>query len=111
MMPLNLLCLSSGGCYGGCSAEMPVDLAGEVTLERASDFAQGAPFCGAFLDVGAGVRVHTHAGDYRHVECAVEASVTAAVDPVAHGVAGRGGDRVDTGEAGERGFGADASRV
>ena len=38
---------------------------------------------------------------------AVQSSVAATVDAVAHGIAGGGWDRVHPGEAGECGFGAD----
>src|SRR5665648_199275 len=83
MMPLNLLCLSSRGglAFLGCcgAVEVAVDLAGEVALEASTDLAEGAAFSGSALNVGAGGRVHAHAGDDGHVERAVEATVTAAV--------------------------------
>lgn len=53
--PLNLLCLSSrrklGSCFG---VEVSVDLTSEVSLEAATDLSEGAAFCGAAFDVGAG---------------------------------------------------------
>ena len=88
-LPLNLLCLSSPGeliLSGG--VEAAVDVAGEVALEAATDLPEGAPFGGTALDVGAGSRVHSHAGDDGHVQGAVEASVAAAIDAVSNGVAG-----------------------
>ena len=88
-----------------------VDLAGEVALEAAADLAEGASFGGAAFDVGAGSRVHAHAGDDGHVERPVEASVTAAVDAVTDGVARGRGDGAGACEAGERGLGSDASQV
>ena len=85
---MNLLCLSSPGeliLSGG--VEAAVDVAGEVALEAATDLPEGAPFGGTALDVGAGSRVHSHAGDDGHVECSVEAPVATPVDPVPDGVA------------------------
>src|SRR5665647_298947 len=115
MTPLNLLCLSSRGglAFLGCcgAVEVAVDLAGEVALEASTDLAEGAAFSGSALNVGAGGRVHAHAGDDGHVERAVEATVTAAVDAVSDGVAGRRRNRVHAGEAGERRFGSDAAQV
>jgi len=90
---------------------VPVDLAGEVPLERASDLAEGASLGGALVNIGAGVGVHSHAGHDGHVECPVEPAVAATVDAVADGVAGGGGDRVDAREARECCLGADAPRV
>src|SRR5665647_556321 len=76
MTPLNLLCLSSRGglAFLGCcgAVEVAVDLAGEVALEASTDLAEGAAFSGSALNVGAGGRVHAHAGDDGHVERAVE---------------------------------------
>src|SRR5665647_525741 len=115
MTPLNLLCLSSRGglAFLGCcgAVEVAVDLAGEVALEASTDLAEGAAFSGSALNVGAGGRVHAHAGDDGHVERAVEATVTAAVDAVSDGVAGRRRNWVHAGEAGERRFGSDAAEV
>src|SRR5665648_316753 len=111
----NLLCLSSRGGLAfrgsGGAVEVAVDLAGEVALEASTDLAEGAAFSGSALNVGAGGRVHAHAGDDGHVERAVEATVTAAVDAVSDGVAGRRRNWVHTGEAGERRFGSDAAQV
>src|SRR5674476_1064850 len=112
---MNLLCLSSRGglAFLGCcgAVEVAVDLAGEVALEASTDLAEGAAFSGSALNVGAGGRVHAHAGDDGHVERAVEATVTAAVDAVSDGVAGRRRNWVHAGEAGERRFGSDAAQV
>ena len=87
-IPLNLLCMSSSRRRCDRGVELPVDLTGEVALERAADLARGAPLRGALVDVGAGLGVHAHAGDDGHVQGAVEASVAAAVDAVSNGVAG-----------------------
>ena len=84
---MNLLCLSSrelGPCSG---VETAVDFAGEVALEAAADLSEGAAFGGAALDVGAGSRIHAHAGDDGHVEGTVETSVSTTVDAVPDGVA------------------------
>src|SRR5665648_1019251 len=82
MTPLNLLCSSSRGLVElGGGVEAPVDLAGEVALEAPTDLSEGASLGRAAFDVGAGAWVHAHAGDHGHVQCAVEASVAAAVDP------------------------------
>lgn len=88
-----------------------MDLAGEVSLQAATDLSQRVPFGGSSLDVGAGGRVHAHAGDDGHVECSVESAVTAAVEAVTDHVPRGHGDRVHAGEAGEGGFGADPARV
>ena len=110
-LPLILLCLSSREFGPGCGVEAAVDFVCEVALEAAADFTEGASFGGAAFDVGAGSRVHAHAGDDGHVKGTVEASVTAAVDVVPDGVARGCGDRAGAGEAGERGRGSDASQV
>lgn len=66
---------------------------------------------GAAFNVGAGAGVHAHVGDDGRVEGSVQSSVFASVDAVPDGVAGGCGDRVDVGEAGERGLGSDAPQV
>ena len=71
MRPLNLLCMSSSRRRCDRGVELPVDLTGEVALERAADLARGAPLRGALVDVGAGLGVHAHAGDDGHVQGAV----------------------------------------
>ena len=85
-----LLCLSSGVRasvgLGVESFEGPVELAGEVALEAASDFFGRSSFCAASLDVGPGVGVVGHAGDDGHVQGTVESPVAAVVGPVAGGV-------------------------
>lgn len=109
--PLNLPCLSSREFGPGCGVEATVDFAGEVALEAASDFAEGASFGGASFEVGTCSWVHAHARNDGHVQGPVEASVTAVVDAVPDGVARGRGDRAGAGEAGERGLGSDASQV
>jgi hypothetical protein len=49
--------------------------------------------------------------DEDHVQCAVEFAVAAAVEPVADGLAGGGGDRGCAGESGEGCFRSDAAAV
>ena len=87
-MPLNLLCLSSFFVDGCGGVELAVDLAGEVALQAAADFSWGSALGGSLLDVAAGAWVHPDASHGRHVEGAIQPSITATVDPVAHGVAG-----------------------
>jgi len=48
-------------------------------------------------------------GERDRVEGAVELTVAAAVEPVADGLAGGGGDGCGAGEGGEGGFGAEAA--
>ena len=111
--PLNLLCLSSrargaGGC--GCGrVEFSVDVSSEVALEAAADLSGCSSFGAAAFDVGAGAGIHAHACDRCHVECLVETAISPGVDAVALCVAGGCWDRACPGEAGEGGFGADAS--
>jgi hypothetical protein len=80
-----LLCLSSRcgdgwwGWRGGCRAwKVVVDLAGDVALRAADDFAFAESFGGAALDVVAGGLVMADADDGNDVERAVGGSVTAA---------------------------------
>ena len=47
----------------GGSAQVGIDLAGDVALQAADDFLLGFPLGGAAFDVGAGSRVRAHAGE------------------------------------------------
>ena len=88
-MPLGpFYVLSSGAGSGDGGVEGSVDLAGEVPLEDAADLFGRASFGASLLDVGAGFRIVCHSDDCGHVQGAVQASVSAAVEPVAGGVPG-----------------------
>ena len=93
--------MSSGG--GRC-LQLPVEGAGEVALEAAGRFAEGLALALASLDVGDRRRVVFASADDDVVQGAVEFAVAAAVEPVAHALAGGGGDRGGSGEAGEGGL-------
>lgn len=70
----------AGGWVG--RVEVAVDLSGEVALQGASYLLRGASFRAASRDVFAGHGVVGHAGDGRHVEDAVQASVSTSVESV-----------------------------
>src|SRR6185436_14561808 len=72
-----------------CS-EGSVELAADVALEAAADLASGLALGGAAGDVGLGSRAAPHADHGDGVQRAVERSVAAAVEPVAHGAAAAG---------------------
>ena len=76
-----------------CRVEQAPDAAGEVAFEAADRFAFGFAFGVSAVEVGAGGWVGAGAGERDDVDRAVELAVTAAVEPVAFGVAGAGGDR------------------
>src|SRR5690625_317092 len=82
-----LLCLSSHSCRPVESFEEPIDPAGEVALETASDLFRRAPFSSPSVNVDARLRVVNHSGDRGHVERAIESSVASAIQAVACGVA------------------------
>lgn len=64
----------------GCGFEVAVDLSGEVSLQAAAGLSKHASFGGLSFDVGAGDRLMSvRASQDGHVECSVEASVTATV--------------------------------
>ncbi len=86
-----LLYLSSGGDRVRCG-EGTEQLPGDVALERSHDLLRGAAFGSSARDVGAGGRIDAHADDSDRRERSVQASVTAAVESMPHGVARRGWD-------------------
>jgi hypothetical protein len=79
---VTLLCLSS--IAGDAVAEGAVEVAGEVTLDAAADFAIGLTFGPAALNVGLGELVAAHAGQGDGVDGAVELAVA---EPVPAGSA------------------------
>ncbi len=91
--------------------EGSVEVSGEIPLEAAADLFGRAPFGTASFDVGAGVRVVSHARDDGHVQGPVEPPVTTAVESMTGGVTRRGWDRVDSRQSSEGGFGADSAGV
>jgi len=91
--------------------EEPVEAAGEVTLEAAVCLASRFAFLESPLDVGDRGGMGAFSCDEDHVQCPVEFSVAASVEPVADGLAGRGGDRGCAGESCERGLRLDAAVV
>ncbi len=111
-----LLCLSSRcgnawqGWCGGCRVwEVVVDLAGDVALEAADDFAFAESFSGAALDIVAGGLMVSQSDDGDDVEGAVGGTVPAAAEPVSPGgSSAAGGLGCDTAEFGEGRLVADA---
>jgi len=86
-----------------------VDLAGDVALEAADDFALGQAFGGAALDVVAGGLVVPNADDRDDVERAVGCSVAAAAESVTTGGASAAGWLgCDAAEFGEGCLGVDS---
>src|SRR5699024_5831568 len=81
-----LLCLSSRGCRPVESFEYPIDPAGKVALEAASDLFCRAPLSSPSVNVGARLRVVSHSGDRGHVERAIESSVASAIQSMTCGV-------------------------
>lgn len=77
---------------------------GKVMLEAASDFAVGASFVLAAFDVGTCSGIVGHTGEDCDVKGTVEPPVSAAVETVTGGIAGRSRDRADTGQGSERGL-------
>jgi hypothetical protein len=102
LMPLcqGFLRTRSGRCER--AAELGEDLPGDVALEQPDDLLAAGPVGGAAGGVGAGLRVvHQPVGGNRP-QCTVGGTVTAAVQPVALGLAAGMLDRADTTERGER---------
>ena len=85
-----------------------VDASGEVAFEAADGFKPGFGLSGFAVQVGAGGGVAGGAGDGDDVDGAVELAVAAAVQPVAVGVAGAGGDRGGAGVTGKAGVAAES---
>src|SRR5215213_7519445 len=91
------------GCFWGRVGrleEVP-DAAGEVAFEAADGFFGGLAFGSFAVEVGLGFGVAASAGDGDAVNRGVDLAVAAAVEAVAVGVAGTGGDRGDAAGAGE----------
>src|SRR3954468_2573095 len=82
--------------------------AGEVALEAAQGFAAGLAVGLLAREVGGGLRVQAALGDGEAVQRAVELAVAAAVEAVAVGASGGGGDRCRAGEPSELGVGREA---
>src|SRR5690242_16738822 len=99
---LTLLCLSRSSCWCHGSGELPVELAGDVALEAAADFAWGLSFCSASFDVGAGAGAAAGSGQRDGVDGAVQGSVAAAVEPMPHGPAATGRKGAGAGQGRER---------
>src|SRR5262245_42090757 len=97
-------------CRRACF-EQTEEVAGEVALEAADRLAHALALAGLALDVADRRRVVLAAADDDRVQRAVELPVAAGIEPVAEDPAGGGGDRRGAGEAGERGFRAEAAAV
>src|SRR5690242_11712252 len=93
------------------SNENLVDLADEVTLEAAQDLLRRAALAAAALDVGDRGLVEAHADDEDAVQGGVGLAVPAAVEPVAGGFAGAGGDGAGAAELGQGGLAVNAFGV
>jgi len=68
------------------SGHDPEELAGDVAFQAAHDLLGRTAFCAAPGDVGAGRGIDAHPDQDDSVECAVEAPVASAVEPVPDGV-------------------------
>src|SRR5690349_13570435 len=75
------------GLAGVCCGQSAEDLSAEVALDRSDDLLRRAAFGSAASDVGAGGGVGPHSHDDGCGQGPVQASVTAAVEAVAGGVA------------------------
>jgi hypothetical protein len=77
-----LLYLSSG--HRGCMecVQGAVEMAGEVAFQGATNLTVGAAFLDAFLDVGAGIGVVSHADHRDGVQCPVQTPVPTPVESV-----------------------------
>src|SRR5512135_1494095 len=71
--------------FGEVRAEGVVDLAGDVALEAAHDFALGLAFGGAAFDVGAGAVAVAQPADCDEMKGAVGLAVAAVVEAMAGG--------------------------
>jgi len=81
--------------------EQAPDSAGEVSFEAADRFSLGFAFAVSAVEIRAGRGVGPGAGERDDVQGAVELAVAAAVQAVALGVAGAGGNRCSAGVASE----------
>src|SRR5215213_8996925 len=102
---------SSGSWERRGFAHEVVDLAGEVALDAADGLELGVALGGLAGDIGLGLGVNAHAGDGGHVQGPVGLTVAAAVEAVALGLAGGGGQRGDPAQHREAGLAADAAGV
>ena len=102
-----LICtVGRGGGVGG--VEQAPDAASEVAFEAADRFLFGLALGVSAVEVAACGGVSAGFGERDDVEGAVELAVAAAVQSVAFGVAGAGGDRGGAGVAGEARVGREA---
>lgn len=83
MKPRMLLFLSSPS-----ATECLEDLTGDVALQAANDVLLALPLLRSLQDVVAGSGVSVHAHERDRVDSAVQATITAAVEAMARGVAG-----------------------
>src|SRR4029453_7143468 len=72
-----------------------VDLAGQIALDAAHDLGFGQAFLAPSVDIGAGTGTKPHPDPDGQVQGPVGVAVPAAVQPVAVGLAGAGGDGGD----------------
>src|SRR5947209_18091225 len=102
------LCAGRGvwGHRGGQGAE---ELAGDVSLEAASDLTLGLAFSATAGHVGLGGGVAAHSGARDGVEGFVQRPVSPAIKPVAGGLTAGCLKGAGAGECGERGVVATAS--
>ena len=87
------------------------DLSGDVAFEAPDRFEFGLAFGLFAVDVGAGVGIQLGAAERDDVDRAVQLPVTAAVQAVAVGFSGAGGDRCGAGVPGEARFAAEPLRA
>ena len=76
-----------------CRGQSAEQLAGDVALQGAHDFLGRSPLGSTTDDVGAGRGICPHADNDDGRERAIQPTVAAAVEAVAHGIARRRGDR------------------
>jgi hypothetical protein len=74
------------GLAGG-TAEVGINLAGDVTLQAADDFLLGFPFGRAAFGVGTGSRIRAQTGEHDPPQGMVGLAVAARVEPAADGLA------------------------
>jgi hypothetical protein len=96
---------------GGVGLEEVPEAAGEVALEAADGFFGALAFCAFAGDVVLCLGVAAQAGDGDAVDGRVDLAVTAAVEPVAVGLARADGDRSDAGGARELGIAGEPARA
>ena len=103
-----LLCLSSR-CWW--VFEESVEVPGEVALEATRRLPAALSFAHSAFDVVDGRLVDSASGEDDLMQGAVELSVATAVESVADGLAGGGGDRGGAGEPGEGGLADETTAV